>query len=73
MHVHAYRGEIDEAFKWLEKEYEKISSAGWGEWRLQRLFDNLRNDPRWTLFLDRVWVSEEQLSAYDFNVATPVN
>ena len=73
VHVHAYRGEIDEAFEWLEKEYEKFGSAGWGEWRLQRLFDNLRNDPRWTLFLDRVGVSEEQLSAYDFNVATPVN
>ena len=71
MHAHAFRGEIDEAFDWLEKEYEKFGSAGWGEWRYQRLFDNLRGDLRWSAFLARVDVSDEQLARYTFDVAIP--
>lgn len=71
VHVHAYRGEIDEAFAWLEKEYEKFGAAGWGEWKYQRLFDNLRNDPRWTAFLERVGVSDRQLAGYELDVALP--
>lgn len=68
VHVYAYRGELDLAFEWLEKEYAKFGSAGWGEWKYQRLFDNLRGDPRWAAFLQRVGVSDEQLAEYDFEI-----
>jgi hypothetical protein len=71
VHVYAYRGEIDNAFEWLEKEYEKYGAAGWGEWRRQRLFDNLHGDPRWESFLEKVGTSDAQLAAYDFNVEVP--
>ena len=62
-HVHAFRGEIDEAFVWLEKDYELFGPANWGEWRLMHLFENLHGDDRWTRLLERVGVSDEQLSA----------
>ncbi len=69
--IHAYRGEIDEAFAWLEKDYEKYGAAGWGEMKLQRWFDTLRGDPRWTAILERAGVSDDQLSLYDLDVAIP--
>jgi len=62
-HVHAWRGELDQAFLWLEKEYRTYGAGGWGEWKLQRLYDNLRDDPRWQAFLRRVGVADEQLAA----------
>jgi len=63
VHVHAWRGEIDEAFVWLDREFETYGPGGWGEWQLQRLYDNLRNDPRWTAFLRRTGTAPEQLAA----------
>lgn len=71
VNVYAWRGEKDEAFDWLEKEYQKFGAAGWGEWKYQRLFDNLRDDPRWNAFLERVGVADEQLSKYEFDVTMP--
>ena len=68
VHVYAYRQELDKAFEWLEKEYEKFGAAGWGEWKYQRLFDNLRGDPRWETFLERVGVSDQQLAAYELQL-----
>lgn len=67
-HVYAWRGELNSAFDWLEKEYAKYGAGGWGEWKLQRLYDNLRHDPRWNNFLVRAGVSEEQLSVYDLDL-----
>lgn len=61
--VHAYRGEVDAAFEWLEKDFAVTGAAGWGEWRLMHLYDNLHDDPRWTEFLRRVGASDEQLAA----------
>jgi len=36
-HVHAWRGDYDQAFDWLERELDAYGPGGWGEWRLQRL------------------------------------
>jgi hypothetical protein len=66
--VYAYRGELDTAFEWLEKDYAVSGAAGWGEWRLMRLLDNLHDDPRWPKFLEKVGVSDQQLAAIKFNV-----
>jgi tetratricopeptide (TPR) repeat protein len=62
-HVYAWRGEIDPAFDWLDKEYDTYGAGGWGEWQLQRLYDNLRDDPRWNAFLTRTGTSPEQLAS----------
>ena len=70
-HVYAYRGELDAAFDWLEREYDLYGAGGWGEWRLQRLYDNLRGDPRWHAFLERVHVTPEALAAIPFEVPLP--
>lgn len=70
VHVYAYRGELDEAFAWLDIEYEKYGAGGWGEWQLQRLYDNLREDPRWKVFLQRTGTAPEQLS--EFSLEIPV-
>ncbi len=68
--VHAYRGELDEAFAWLEKDVAQFGAAGWGELKLQRLLDNLKSDPRWFALLERVNASDRQLDAIDLNVAS---
>lgn len=69
--VHAFRGEIDDAFEWLEKDYAIAGAAGWGEWRLMPLYDNLRDDPRWPQFLEKVGVSDEQLAAIPLAITLP--
>jgi TolB-like protein len=69
--VHAYRGDIDQAFEWLDKDYEKFGAAGWGEIKLQRLPENLHNDPRWSTFLKRAGVTDEQLSVYKLDITVP--
>lgn len=61
-HVYAYRGELDQAFAWLDREFEKYGPGGWGEWQLQRLYDNLRDDPRWLAFLERTGTAPRQLA-----------
>lgn len=69
-HVHAYRGEIDEAFQWLDRRAAQGGSS-WGEQRLNRLFDNLHDDPRWEPFLEKMNVSADQLSQIEFSVTIP--
>ena len=51
--VYAFRGERDEAFKWLDKAYENRDGS-----TLEILnypeFENLWGDPRWNAFLDKL-------------------
>lgn len=70
-HVHAWRDEADAAFEWLEKELAAYGAGGWGEWKLQPLYRNLHDDPRWAAFLEGVGASEAQLSQYDLDVVVP--
>jgi len=51
--VYAFRGEIDDAFYWLERAYDN-SDTGLAFTRQEPLLDNLHNDPRWEPFLDRI-------------------
>ncbi len=64
--VHAFRGDVDAAFEWLERDFAVAGAAGWGEWRLMHLYENLHDDPRWEAFLARVGASDEQLAAIEF-------
>ena len=66
-HVYAYIGELDAAFDLLDKE----SPGGWGEGRHIRLYDNLRGDARWQLFLEKMGVSDDQLAKIEFNLTLP--
>ena len=69
--VHAFRGDVEAAFEWLEMDYDVSGAGGWGEWRLMPLYDNLRSDPRWQRFLVKVGVSDGQLAAIPFEITLP--
>jgi cell division inhibitor SulA len=51
--AHAYRGEIDSAFEWLEHAYDNRDS-GLTQLLLDPLLANLRDDPRWEPLLDKM-------------------
>ena len=51
--VYAFRGEIDNAFEWLDKSYENRDS-GMVLMMLDPVLVNLHDDPRWEPFLDKM-------------------
>jgi TolB-like protein len=51
--VHAYRGEGDAAFKWLERTYQQ-QRGNLVDMRSDPMFAKLHGDPRWTPFLRKV-------------------
>ena len=54
--LHAYRGEKEEAFAWLETAYNKKDS--WLYWvKNDPLLKNLNGDPRYTSFLKKMNLS----------------
>ena len=58
--VFAYRGEKDEAFRWLQRaidERQRNLAV-----RTEPLFDNLRNDPRWQRVLEQLGLSDRQVA-----------
>ena len=61
--VHAYRGEKDEAFAWLQKavdERQRILAM-----RTEPLYENLRGDPRWQRVLQRLGLSDQQVAGIE--------
>jgi TolB-like protein len=68
--VHAYRGEIDEAFAWLEKG-PQVRDPAVAEVLHENLLANLHGDPRWPAFLRRIGRAPEQLAKIEFRVAPP--
>jgi len=70
-HAYAYRDERDAAFEWLEIRYERGGEGTWGEQRLDLLWENLHDDPRWQEFLVRMNVAEEQLRDIEFDITVP--
>ena len=69
-YVLAYRGEADRAFEWLHKAVEH-GDPGLAEIPGERLFDNVRKDPRWLPFLRSIGKAPEQLAAIKFKVTLP--
>ena len=51
--IYACRGDVDEAFKWLDHAYE-VRDGGLSEMLGEPLFANLHDDPRWTAFLEKM-------------------
>jgi tetratricopeptide (TPR) repeat protein len=56
--VHAWRGEAEKAFEWLDRAYVQRDS-GLSETLVEPLFRNLKGDPRWRTFLARMRLPPE--------------
>ena len=69
-HVHAYRGEADQAFEWLDKAVA-YHDPGLGEIVGESLFANIHDDPRWLPFLRRLGRAPDQLAKVRFTVSLP--
>jgi len=68
----SYRGQNDEAFKWIER---GVESDNWrvAELHTSILFRNLYDDPRWITLLESLGRSPEQLALIEFEVTLPQN
>ncbi len=55
--VHAYRGEADDAFRWLDRAYQK-NKGSLEDIRVDPLIRNLRSDPRFDALLRKVKLVE---------------
>ena len=55
--AHAFRGEIDQAFEWLERSYITHDS-GISLANRHPLLSNLHSDPRWPSFLARIGLGD---------------
>ena len=58
--VHAYRGDKDRAFEWLERA-RRQRDAGLASLRKDPLLSNLREDSRWNTFLRTMGLTDDQL------------
>jgi len=63
--IHAWRGEIDEAFVWLQRAIDETQYM-WGSLVFDPAFKNLRDDPRWPAIREAVGRSEEQIRQIEF-------
>jgi TolB-like protein/Flp pilus assembly protein TadD len=66
-YIYAFRGEVDRAFEWLDRAKTQQDS-GLSQITQETLFENIHEDPRWPLFLERIGRSPEQLAAIEFKV-----
>jgi serine/threonine protein kinase/Flp pilus assembly protein TadD len=55
--VHAYRGESDKAFEWLERSYE-LHDAGIPLTKVNPFLKSLHSDPRWPVFLEKIGLAD---------------
>jgi hypothetical protein len=58
--VYAYRNDKDHAFEWLERA-RRQRDAGLPGLRPDTLLPNLHDDPRWTAFLRKMGLADDQL------------
>jgi TolB-like protein/DNA-binding winged helix-turn-helix (wHTH) protein/thioredoxin-like negative regulator of GroEL len=66
--VAAFRGRIDEAFDYLERELAANGASGFLEYRWNPLLAPLHGDPRWGALLSRAGYADDQLAAVEFHV-----
>ncbi len=69
-YIHAFRGEADLAFAWLDKAIA-YRDPGISLTATQWTFTNLYQDPRWLPFLRKIGNAPEQLAAIKFQVKVP--
>ena len=66
-YVEAWRGNVDQAFAWLDKAVE-YRDSGLPLIAADPMFANIKRDPRWLPFLRKQGKSPEQLAAIRFEV-----
>lgn len=67
-YVLAFRGEVDEAFAWLDKAVT-YQDGGLYEIVTNSLFAPLHDDPRWPVFLERIGMAPSQLDTIAFDIS----
>jgi len=66
-----FGSDADGAFNWLKAAVAQ-RDPGLTDVVVEPLFDNLRADPRWGSFLERIGRSPSQLAAIEFEVKVPL-
>jgi serine/threonine protein kinase/tetratricopeptide (TPR) repeat protein len=69
--IYAFRGDADNAFKWLEK--ERQTTNGFAEILLDPFLRKISNDPRWLPFLRKIGRAPEQLEKIHLNIKIPTD
>jgi TolB-like protein/Flp pilus assembly protein TadD len=69
-YVHAFRGEADPAFEWLEKAIQS-DDPSLSTIAIYPMFANIHTDPRWLPFLRKHGMAPEQLAGIKFDVKVP--
>jgi TolB-like protein/lipoprotein NlpI len=69
-HVHAYMGNVEAAFQWLDKAIEQ-NEEGLAEQFQMPYYESLHDDSRWGVFLERVGSTPEQIGTISFEVLLP--
>jgi TolB-like protein/DNA-binding winged helix-turn-helix (wHTH) protein/Tfp pilus assembly protein PilF len=70
-YVLAFRGDVDQAFEWLDKS-DELNDPGLTELVIHPLLSRLHNDPRWQPFLERMGMAPAQLDSIAFNATAPL-
>jgi tetratricopeptide (TPR) repeat protein len=68
--IHAYRGERDLAFEWLDKAVQ-FKDPGIADVATNPFLASLHGDPRWLPFLRKIGFAPEQLTAIQLDVPVP--
>ena len=71
-YIHAFRGETDETFAWLEKALA-YHDPGLSLTAVTWQFNSVHSDPRWLPFMRRIGRAPEQLAAIKLEVRLPKN
>lgn len=69
-YIEAWRGNVDDAFAWLDKAVE-YKDAGLATITANPLLAGLRDDPRWLPFLRKLGKAPEQMGRVAFDVELP--
>ena len=68
--VHAYRGNVDGAFEWLDKADEETTGL-YVDWQFDPLWKNLHGDPRWRALLEKTGAADIPLTDIAIKVSIP--
>jgi tetratricopeptide (TPR) repeat protein len=68
--VYAWMGDVDSAIEWLYKVYGDEMKGFWRQ-VYNPIWRKLHGDPRWPALRERAGLSEERLSAIEFNPVLP--
>jgi TolB-like protein/Tfp pilus assembly protein PilF len=69
-YVHAFRGEPDRAFEWLDKAIT-YHDGGLVGIATEPMFANIHGDPRWLPFLRKIGLAPEQVEKIELKVTLP--